>query len=332
MFTDRLSFLSLWRAAACASVVAIIGVGTAQGQQPYPVKPIRLIVPAPAGSPPDTFSRWTAERLASALGQPVVVDNRVGAGGIIGVEALAKSTPDGYTIGFVHQGHFSFNPFLYSRTGYDPLNDFAPIARTTESHFVLAVHPDVKAASAADLVRLAKERPRELAFGSAPIGTPPHIADQLFRRLSGIETTLVPYKAGNFALMDLAAGRVHYTLDGIGVTMPHAKAGKVRVLAVTSKERLPFLRDVPTMAESGVPGYEYGSWGGFCAPTGVPREIVAKLNAELVKIVKAPDARDWLATQGSQPVGDSPEEFAALIRADHAKWGPIIKEAGIKLE
>lgn len=300
--------------------------------QSYPIRPVHLIVPAPAGSPPDIQSRWIADRLARVLGQPLVVDNRPGGGGIIGAAAAAKSAPDGYTLVTVHQGTLAFNPYLYARPGYEPIRDFAPITRLSLASLVLAVYPEVKASSVADLVRLAKERPGELTFGSAPLGTPPHIAEQLFRRMADIDVALVPYKGGNLALIDLVAGRVTYTLDGIGITVPYARAGKVRMLAVSGSKRVPFLPDVPTIAESGLPGYDFEWWTGICAPAGAPKEIVARLNAELVKIVKSPESREWLAAQGALPVGDTPEEFAAVVSADNARWGSIIREAGIKIE
>jgi len=319
------------RLLSLAILVAAAGAGSALAQT-YPSKPIRLIVPAPAGSPPDVNARWLANKLTAALGQPLVVDDRPGAGGIIGTEAAAKSAPDGYTLVMINQGTLAFNPYLYAHTGYDPINDFAPVTRTSVLNFVLAVHPDVAANSVSDLIHLAKERPGKLSFGSAPLGTPPHIAEQLFRRMAGIDTVVVPYKGGNLALTDLVAGRVTYTLDGIGITVPYARAGKVRMLAVTSAKRLPLLPDVPTIAESGLPGYSYETWFGLCAPAGTPRDIVTRLNAETVKIVRSEESREWQATQGQIPASDTPEEFAALIKADYEKWGPIIRETGIKLE
>lgn len=308
---------------------AVAGPSLAQG---YPSKPIRLIVPTVAGSPPDIRARWAADGLAPALGQPVIVENRPGGGGIIGAEAAAKSAPDGYTLVALHQGNLAFNPHLYARPGYDPSRDFAPVTRLSVSSLVLAVHPALEANSVADLVRLAKARPGQLTFGSAPLGTAPHIAEQLFRRMANIDTTLVPYKGGNLALMDLVAGRVTYTLDGIGITLPHARAGKVRVLAVTSAQRLPSLPDLPTIAESGLPGYDFETWNGICAPAGTPKEIIARLNAELVKVVRSPAMHERFAAQGDAPIGDTPEEFAAVIKADNAKWGPIIRAAGIRIE
>jgi len=322
---------SLRRLLSLATLVAVSGSGSALGQA-YPSKPIKLIVSAPAGSPPDVSARWLAAKLAPALGQPLVVDNRPGAGGNIGTEAAAKSAPDGYTLVMVHQGTLAFNPHLYARTGYDPIKDFAPVTRTSVLDFVLAVHPDVGANSVSDLIRLAKERPGKLSFGSAPLGTPPHIAEQLFRRMAGIDTVVVPYKGGNFALTDLIAGRLTYTLDGVGITVPHARAGKVRMLAVTGPRRLPFLPDVPTIAESGLPGYSYQAWLGLAAPAGTHRDIVSRLNAETVKVAGSAESREWQATQGQVPASDTPEEFAALIKADYEKWGQLIREAGIKLE
>jgi tripartite-type tricarboxylate transporter receptor subunit TctC len=313
------------------AVLAYLGVSLAAAQD-YPSKPLRLIVPAAPGTPPDTDSRWVAERLTRALGQQVIVDNRTGAGGIIGSEAIAKSPPDGYTLGFVHQGHAAFNPFLYARLGYDPIKDFVPVSRMSTSAFVLAVHPDVKANSTAELVRLAKEQPGRLSFGSPLIGTPPHIAEQLFRRMAGIDTVLVPYKSGSMAVLDLVAGRVQYTLDTIGLTLPHAKAGKVRMLAVSSGRRVAQIPGVPTIAESGVPGYDFETWFGFWVPAGTPQPIVSRLNAELQKILGSPESAAWFTQNGGAAAPTTPEAFSALIRADYEKLGPIIENAGIKLE
>lgn len=322
-FSRRLLVMLLWLAASYPLHPAA---------QEYPVKPLRMIVPAPAGSPPDVLSRWYADRLSASIGQPIVIDNRVGAGGIIGVEALARSAADGYTIGVVHQGHLAFNPFLYARTGYDPLKDFTPIARILDSHLALAVHTDLKAATVSDFVRLAKDQPGGLTFGSAPIGSPPHMADQLFQREAGYKATVVPYKAGNFALADLAAGRVHYTLDAPGATLPHAQTGKVRILAVSGARRLALLPDVPTIAESGIQGYAYVTWFGVAAPAGVPAAAVKRLNEALAAISNSSDARNWGATQGLDPVSSTPEAFAALIRSEYDKWGPLIRQSGIRLE
>ncbi|MFN0317772.1 MAG: Bug family tripartite tricarboxylate transporter substrate binding protein [Burkholderiales bacterium] len=308
---------------------ASIGAGIAQT---YPSKPIKLIVPADAGSPPDIRARWLSEKLRPLLGQPVIVENRGGAAGRIGTEAAAKSAPDGYTLVMVHQGTLALNPHLHARLGYDPVKDLAPVASLVVSALVLAVHPSVPANSVAGLVRLAKEKPGQLNWGSGLVGSPPHMAGELFRRLARIEVANIPYKSVRQAEIDLIAGRLSYTIDGISMMLPEVKAGRVRALAVTSPKRVATLPDIPTIAESGVPGYEYMPWSGVCAPAGTPREIIAQLNAEIAKILKTQEARDWFAAQGSEPLIQSPEEFAGLIRTEYAKWGSIIREAGIKAE
>jgi tripartite-type tricarboxylate transporter receptor subunit TctC len=319
------------RLLSCAVSLACLLVGSALAQT-YPSKPIKLIVPAVAGSPPDVRARWLAEKLHVPLGQRIVVENKPGAGGIIGAAAAARSAPDGYTIVAVTQGTLAFNPHLYAEPGYDALTDFAPITRVSVGALLLAVHPAVQVSSVADLIKLAKAKPGQLSFGTAGVGTPPHMAGELFHRKANIDVTYVHYKGGNLADVDVMAGRITYTIDGIGVLLPYVKAGKLRALAVTSAQRVAALPEVPTVGESGLPGYEYEAWTGFCAPAGTPKEIVARLNAELVKILRAPETREWFAAQGVRPVGDSPEEFAAYIKAEHAKWGAIIRAAGMKGE
>lgn len=255
-----------------------------------------------------------------------------GAGGNIGAEVAAKSPKDGYTLVLVHQGTLALNPHLYSRLGYDPITDFAPITRLVVSPLLLAVHPDVPAKSAADLVELARKKPGQLNYGSPGSGTPPHMAGELFRRMANIDVTHVPYKGGTAALMDLMGGRIAYTFDALVLQAPHVKSGKIRGLAVTGNKRVAALPEIPTVAESGVPGYEYWGWMGMAAPAGTPRTIVARLNSEIVKILRTPEAREWFAEQGGEPVGDTPEEFAAYIKSEHARWGPIVREAKIKAD
>lgn len=316
---------------AFAALLAWLQAGNALAET-YPSKPIKIIVPAVAGTPPDVRARWLADKLYPALGQRVVVENKPGAGGIIGATAAARSAPDGYTLVAVTQGTLAFNPHLYAEPGYDALKDFVPVTRLSAGALLLAVHPGVQANSVADLVSLAKATPGQLTFGSAGVGTPPHMAGELFERRANIDVTTVPYKGGNLAQIDLVAGRITYTIDGIGILLPYVNSGKLRALAVTGSQRIAALPDVPTVAESGLPGYEYETWTGLCAPAGTPRQVIARLNAELVKILRSPETRAWFATQGTRPVGDSPEEFAAVIRADHTKWGAIIRAAGMKGE
>jgi tripartite-type tricarboxylate transporter receptor subunit TctC len=300
--------------------------------QTYPAKPIRLIVTGPAGSVSDIRARWVSERLNAALGRSIVVDNRGGAGGNIGAEAAAKSPKDGYTLVIIHQGTAALNPHMYARPGYDPIADFAPITRFVISPLLLAVYPGTPAKTVGELIDMVKKKPGQFNYGSPGSGTPPHMAAELFKRMARIDATHVPYKGGGAALLDLVAGRLTYTFDSLALLLPHVKTGRIRALAVTGTKRVPSLPDVPTVAESGLPQYEYLSWMGIAAPAGTPREIVAQLNAVLVKILRTPEARDWFAEQGGEPVGDTPEEFGAFIKREHARWGPIIREAGIRAD
>ncbi len=300
--------------------------------QAYPSKPVKLIVPSAPGSPPDIRARWLAEKLAPALGQPIVVDNKAGAAGSIGTEAGARSAPDGYTLLLVHQGTLAINPHLYARTGYDPIADLAPVTRLVVSPMLLAVHPEMPVNSAADLIRLANEKPGQLTFGSGGTGTPPHMAGELFKRMAKIDVVHVPYKAASPALVDLMAGRLSYTIDSVAIQLPQVKNGKIKALAVTGAKRLASLPDVPTVTESGLPGFEYWSWMGICVPAGTPKEIVSRLNQAIVGILGTPPAREWFAAQGGEPMGETSEEFAAFIKAEHAKWGMIVRDAGITAE
>ena len=305
---------------------------TAQAQEHYPSQPVKIIAPAPPGSPVDIRARWTADQLARALGRPVLVYNKPGAGGNIGAEAAAKSAPDGHTLVVVHQGILAVNPHLYQRTGFDPLRDFAPVTRIMDTALVLFVPRSSPYRSVAGLVRAARERPGKIAYGSSGIGTPPHLAAEIFRRLAGIEVLHVAYKGATPSLTDLLAARVDFSIDSLSSHGPLFKAGRLRALAVTSRERLSSLPEVPTMEEAGVTGYEYRSWIGLLAPAGTPAPIVALLRAALANAIHSPEAGQWFAEQGSVPVGDTPEAFASFIRTEYEIWGNVIREAGIKAE
>ena len=246
-----------------------------------------------AGSPRDIRARWVAEQLTSALGQPVIVDNRAGAGGNIGMEAAAKSAPDGRTLVIVDTGTLTMNPHLYDRTGYDALSDFVPVVRLVDAPLMLAVRADLAVRSVADLIRLAREKPGQLSYGSPGLGTPPHLAAELFKRTAQIDVVHVPYKGFSPALTDLMAGRIDYMTDNVGLLTQQVAAGKIRALAITAAKRVAAAPDVPTMAEAGLPGYEFTSWMGVAVPAGTPAAIVQRLNAELVRALRTPGGRTW---------------------------------------
>jgi tripartite-type tricarboxylate transporter receptor subunit TctC len=298
----------------------------------WPSRPLHLIAGG-AGGVTDVRARWLAERLGPALGQAVVVENKAGAGGNMGMELAARAAPDGYTLAMIHQGTMTINPHLYARTGYNALIDFTPLTRIGGlGPLVLAVHPDSPARSVADLVRMAKDKNTPLSFGSPGIGTPPHMAGELFKRLAGVEAVHIPYKGGGQAANDLLAGHVSYTFDGTSVQVPLVQAGRIRALAVTGRERVPALPGVPTLAEAGVTGCEFFGWVGIAAPAGTPAPIVKRLYGEISKILEGAEARAYFGAQGIRTGGEAPEVFAADIRAEHAKWGEIIRQAGLKAE
>jgi len=315
---------------------AIVGAGLASAEiaadHGWPDKPIRLVVPGGVGGVTDVRARWLAEQLGPALHQPVIVENRPGAGGNIGTELAAHSAPDGYTLVIVHQGTMAMNPHLYARTGYDPLADFVPITRIGVGPLVLAVNPAVPARTVGELVALAKAKPGQLTFGSPGVGTPPHIAGELFKRMAGIDITHVAYRGGGREETDLVAGHISMSIEGTNVQLPFIRSGKLRALAVTTAHRSPALPGVPTMGEAGVPGYDYQGWVGIAAPARTPAPIIDRLYREIAAILATPGAREWFAAYGLEPGGESPRAFADLIRNEYAKWGKVIRDAGIKAE
>ena len=316
---------------AAGLVVTLHGPAAAE-QAPWPTKPVHILVPGGAGGVIDIRARWLAQRLAPLLGQGVIVENKPGAGGNLGMEIGARSAPDGYTLIIVHQGVMTVNPHLYSRLGYDPLADFAPITQLGTGPLLLAVYPDVRANTVVELVQLAKAKPGQLNFGSPGIGTPPHLAGELFKTTAGIDTVHVPYKGGGQAVSDLIAGHISYSIEGLTVQLPQVKAGRLRALAVTGPQRVASLPDVPTMAEAGLAGAEFQGWVGIAVPAATPKTIVARLYRDISAILATPEARAWFAEVGADARADAPDVFAAAIRAEHAKWGKLIREAGIKVE
>lgn len=313
-------------------LVATLHLPAAAQEAPWPSKPVHILVPGGAGGVIDIRARWLAQRLAPLLGQSVVVENKPGAGGNLGMEIGAHSAPDGHTLIIIHQGVMTVNPHLYSRPGYDPLADFAPITQIGTGPLLLAVHPDVRADTALELVRLAKAKPGQLNFGSPGIGTPPHLAGELFKAAAGIDTVHVPYKGGGQAVSDLIAGHISYSIEGLTVQLPHVKAGRLRALAVTGPHRVASLPDVPTLAEAGLAGAEFQGWVGIAAPAATPKAVVARLYRDISAILATPEARAWFAEVGADARADAPEAFAAAIRVEHAKWGKVIREAGIRIE
>jgi tripartite-type tricarboxylate transporter receptor subunit TctC len=321
----KLNPLKLLQAAALWIVLGSVLESPALAQ-PYPTKQIRLIVPSVPGSPPDIRARWLADRLGPALGQPIIVDNKAGAAGNIGMEAAARSPADGYTLILVHAG-LVINPHMYSRPGYDPLADFAPITRLSMNGFVLVVDSRATVNSVAELIRLARQKPGHLTYGSGGRGSPPHMAGELFKRATKIDVLHVPYKGALPALTDLTAGRISYMIDNPAIMVPQVKNGNVKALAVTGAKRIASLPEVPTAWEAGIPDYEFVSWMGLCATARTPRSIVSRLNQAVLAILDSTQAREWFAAQGSELKGDTPEEFAIFLKSEYAKWGLTVRDA-----
>ena len=297
----------------------------------YPSKPIKIIVPYPAGQASDTITRLVGERLGKALGQPVVVDNRPGAGGNIGTDAGAKSPPDGYTL-TIATAALPISKHVYRKLPFDPEKDFMPITLMTITPLVLVTRTNLPVKDVAELVALAKKDPGKITFASSGPGTSHQLSGELFKSLAGVEMLHVPYKGSPPAHVDLMGGSVDIMFDNIVPVAPHIKAGKLRALAVTTKTRAPALPDVPTMAEAGYPNFEATAWFGLLAPAGTPRPIVDRLNKEVVAILTSPDIKERLAGMGATVVADKPEEFGRFMANEINKWGPVVKRANIELE
>ena len=317
-------------------VLAGMALASAAWAQAYPAKPIRYIVPFPPGGPTDTFSRALTAQLGEVLGQPVVVENVPGAGASIGMDRLAKSPPDGYTIGLATTGSHAINPHLYGpKLSYNALKDFTPLTLAVSYVNVLVVNPGVPVQSVGELVAYAKTNPGKVNYGSAGNGSSNHLSGELLRSLTGAPMQHVPYKGSAPALTDVVSGQLTFMFDILVTSVPQIRAGRVRGLAVTSAKRSPFAPDIPTMAESGVPGYsEAGSelWFGIVAPKGLPKPIVDKLNAELIRVLRSPAMRERISGQFFDVWTSTPAEFQRVIEADHAKWGKIVRESGARVD
>jgi tripartite-type tricarboxylate transporter receptor subunit TctC len=290
------------------------------------------VVPFSAGAGvTDIMARLVGQHLGASLGQPVVIENRPGAGGVPGTEAVSKAAPDGYTLLMTNVA-LVVTPYLYSKLPYDAEKDFTPVTLVNTAPLMLVVHPTVAAKTVKELIAYAKAHPGEITFGSGGVGSTPHLSGELFKSLSGIDVLHVPYKGGAPALNDLIGGQLSFMIENMPGTMPFVRSGKLRALAVTSPQRSPLEPALPTMAEAGVPGYEVVGWNGIVAVKGTPPEIVARLHAEVAKILHAPEMKERLAALGAEPVGNTPDEFGAFIKAERARWGRIIKEKGIRSE
>jgi len=300
--------------------------------QEYPTGPIRIIAPGPAASPRDLRARWVPEQLTAALGRPVIVDNKPGAGGNIGMEAAAKSAPDGRTLVIVDNGTLAQNPHLYDRPGYNALTDFTPVICLGEGSPLMAVPAASPVRKVSDLVALARASPGKLVYGSAGIATPPHFAGELFSRAAGIDVLHVPYKGSPPVVQDLVAGRLDYDIDSISVLGPLVATGKLRAIAVTGSTRTEVLPDVPTFAEAGLPDVTYVGWMGLAAPAGTPAPLIERLNQELVRALATESAKAWFRNQGVTVLGGTSSEFAKRIKADHERWGQVIRATGIRVE
>jgi len=318
----------LWVAAGLAFAS---GEAAAQAPDAYPGKPIHLILPFPPGGPTDILGRIIAERMTTDLGQPVVIENRGGAGGTVGAEAAAKSPADGYTIVLVAPS-LAISPSLYSKLNYDPVRDFAPVSLVGVVPNVMVVNPSVPAKTLDEFIALAKTRAGGMNFGSGGSGTSNHLAGELFNLEAGVKLVHVPYKGVNLAMNDVITGQVQLVVIGVPAALPFIQSGRLRALAVIAPQRLAVLPDVPTAAEAGLPTYEVTTWYGVLAPAGTPKPIVAKLNAEIARVMQAPDLHDRFAAIGIQVRTSTPEEFAAFIRQEMAKWAKVVREAGLKAD
>lgn len=333
MFLLRLVRLVLVRTfLICIALAPMAAVAA----EPYPSKPIKWIVPFPPGGPTDTFSRPIAQKLSELLGQPVIIENVAGAGASIGTDRIAKSAPDGYTVGLATTGTHAINPHLYgARIPYNALKDFSPLTVAVSYVNVLVINPTLPVSSVADLVAYARANPGKVNFGSAGNGSSNHLSGELLKSLTGAPMQHIPYKGSAAAITDVIAGNLTFMFDALVTSVPQIRAGRVKALAVTSAKRSHYVPDVPTMAESGITGYaEAGSdlWFGVVAPAGVPPAIVDKLNRTLIEALRSTDMRERIRALSFDPWTSTPQEFAALIRSDYEKWGKIVRASGARID
>jgi tripartite-type tricarboxylate transporter receptor subunit TctC len=300
--------------------------------QQYPSKPIRFVIPYPPGGPLDAVARLTAQKVSETVKQPVIVDNKPGAGGNIGADIVAKSPADGYTILMGAVATHAINPTLYASIPYDPVRDFAPVTQLASTPNILIVNPSIPASNVREFIAYAKANPGKLNFGSGSTGSAGHLAGELFKSMAGIEMTHVPYKGAAPAMQDLVGGQIQLMFDNLASALGQVRAGKVKGLAVTTAKRTPLAPDLPTIAESGLPGFDISTWFGIFVPAGTPREVVDRLHAEFTRALAAPDVREKILNLGAEPVGNRPEEFAAYIKREAEKYARVIKASGAKAD
>jgi tripartite-type tricarboxylate transporter receptor subunit TctC len=312
-----------------AGALAFIGAVHAQS---YPSKSIRYVVPYAPGGSTDIVARVLALKLSEAMGQQVVVDNRPGAGGAIGADIVAKSPPDGYTMVTAVTSIMAINQFLYRKLPYDPEKDFAPVTQVGSLPLILVIHPSLPAKNVREFIAIAKAKPGQLNYGSSGVGTATHMTTELFKAMAGVDLVHIPYKGSGQVMGDVIGGQLALIFDQIVSSLPHVQSGKLRMLAITSAKRFPSLPDLPTIAESGVPGYESISWAGVAVPAGTPKEIVARLHAEIVKVLAMPDIRERFLRDGIETIGSTPEQFSEHIRRERIKWAKVVKDSGAKAD
>ncbi|MBC7780480.1 MAG: tripartite tricarboxylate transporter substrate binding protein [Proteobacteria bacterium] len=307
-------------------------LSTIAGAQPWPSKPISVIVPLAAGSPSDLAVRTVTDQLSSALGQQFRVENVLGAGGQIGAERLARAPRDGHTVGAMNNAIIAVLPNLNPKVGYDPFKSFAPVAVFVGLPTVISVHPSLPVTNVKELIALAKKRPNELLYVTGGVGSAQHLSTAMFEWMAGVKMVHVPHKGVVTAVQDILGGHAHVFINSIGLPLPFIKAGKLRAIATTGRERNALLPELPTVAESGVPGYEFSPWTGMFAPAGVPREVITRLNGEIQKIMKLPEVRERYEAQALEVLFNTPEEVTERMTAEFARFGRVIREAGIKAE
>ena len=315
-----------------AALLPTLTPATVQAQTAYPNRPIRVIVPFTAGGPTDVAARTVAPRLAEYLGQQIIIENRGGAGGATGTEFVAKSAPDGYTLLHGTIGGLAVSPSLNPKLGYNTLRDLAPVSQTVNVAYIVTLHPSVPATSIKELLTLARARPGKLNYGTGGAGTGPHLAGELLNMMAGVSIVHVPYKGTGPALTALLSGEVDLTFDNLLIVLPQIKAGRVRPIAATGLQRSKLMPELPTIAESGLPGFSATGWYGVMAPVATPKDIVARLNAEITRTLRSPDVSERLNSMAAEPAPGTPEQFGAFIRSEIEKWAKVVKATNMKAE